>query len=202
MVKRILLTACTLLALLFVVYGYYFTHLTNQNSTNIKLLKNGDLILRCGKSTESYAVHLADNNAEFSHIGILIFENNIPYVIHAVPHKLQVIKKELLSEFSSTKNASKISIYRSPFQQRIIDNFCNEVKRFYNEKYEFDNEYNLLTDKKLYCTELIVKAYKNCGINLNVQTKEFNYLFGKHSVIFPSEFTKLPFKKINSNINI
>ena len=199
MIKKIGLYIITFSTILFVAYGLYFINLNNKTEINYSLLKNGDLVLRCGKSTESYAVHMADDTAEFTHIGILIFENNTPYVIHSVPHKLNTIKKDAFTEFCSPKKASKIAIYRSSLSNIEIQNVCNEALRFYNEKYVFDSKYDLSTNKKLYCTELILKAYKNSGIQLNIQTKELNYMFGKHAIIFPSEFTKRPFKKININ---
>lgn len=199
MIKKILLYIITSATILFVVYGLYFINLNNKTDINYSLLKNGDLVLRCGKSSESYAVHIADDTSEFTHIGILIFENNIPFVVHAVPHKLNTIKKEALGEFCSPKKASKIAIYRSSLSNTEIQNICNEALYFYKEKYVFDSKYDLSTNKKLYCTELVLKAYENSGIQLNLQTKELNYMFGKQAIIFPSEFTKNPFKKININ---
>ncbi|MFD1294612.1 YiiX/YebB-like N1pC/P60 family cysteine hydrolase [Lutibacter holmesii] len=184
---------------MFVAYGLYFKIQNNITEIDYSLLKNGDLVLRCGKSTESYAVHIADATSEFTHIGILIFENNNPYVIHAVPHKLNTVKKDAFTDFCSPKKASKIAVYRSSLTNSKIQHICNEAIRFYNEKYVFDSKYDLKTNKQLYCTELILKAFKNSGIQLHLQSKEFNYMFGKHAIIFPSEFTKLPFKKVNIN---
>ena len=199
MIKKLLFYIFACSTLLFVAYGLYFINLNNNRELDYSLLKNGDLVLRCGKSTESYAVHIADDTSEFTHIGILIFEDNIPYVIHAVPHKMKTIKKDLLTEFSNSKKASRIAIFRSSLDDNDIQNICNEALRFYKEKYVFDTNYNLATNKKLYCTELILKAYKNSGVQLNLKTTNLNYMFGKHPIIFPSEFTKSPFKRININ---
>ena len=175
-----------------------FNHL-KRNITQIKLkdVKNGDLILRCGRSTESYAIYLADSNAEFTHIGIIKIENDTPYVIHAVPHKNNFIKKERLNEFLNPKKASKVAIYRTNFNSTILKNVVMQANTFFEKKYIFDNEYNLQTNTKLYCTELILKSFQNAGIHLNVQTKKLKYVIGNHAIIFPSEFTKKPhFKRV------
>lgn len=200
MIKKISLISI-LLTTIFVIASYsafYFKSTTPLN-INTQILQNGDVILRCGKSTESFAVYTADKNASFTHIGIIIKENEIPFVIHAVPHKQHYLKKETLQEFLSPENASKYAIYRKKLSLNEQIKITNQALNFYNNRVVFDNKYNLETDKELYCTELILKAYKKANVHLNLKTKELNYLVGKHNIIFPSEFTKYPFIKVNIN---
>ena len=202
MKKKILFFSIISLALICCLIVYYsFFSFQNPSSkldvTNLSTINNGDLILRCGRSTESFAVYLADTDSEFTHIGIIAVENDIPYVIHAVPHKNKLVKKETLNDFLKPKNASKYAIYRSNYNVFFLNKVVKEANSFYIKKYEFDTKYDLTTNTKLYCTELILKAFNNVGINLKIKAKEFNYVVGKHPIIFPSEFTKTPiFKRI------
>lgn len=192
MIRKCFLICIGLICTLLLIPSFFSI---NTNSIEIPKglkLKNGDLILRCGKSTESYAVILADSNTEFSHIGIISIQNNTPYVIHAVPHKNHFIKKDKLTTFLSPKNASKYAVYRTKNTDEILKKVAFEAESFYTNKCTFDNDYNLKTNSKLYCTELVLKAFQNTGINLNLKVKEFNYILGKHPIIFPSEFTKTP----------
>lgn len=177
---------------IFLTYFSFENESTVVKKINQHKLKNGDLILRCGRSPESYAVHLADSKATFSHIGIISIEHNEIFVIHAVPNENQFIKKDKIHIFLSPKNASKYAIYRTPYSQNILKNVVFEAQSFYNKKYTFDNDYDLNSNSKLYCTELILKAFQNSGINLKIKPKPFNYVLGKHQIIFPSEFTKPP----------
>jgi hypothetical protein len=196
---KILFGTSLLIILVIIISNYFFFKSIPYNNFKINnsILKNGDLVLRCGRSTESYAVYLADNNnTEFTHIGIISIENHIPYVIHAVPWKINTVKKEPLNNFINHKVASTYAIYRTNYNSTILKNVVNQANLFYQKKYTFDNEYDLTTNTKLYCTELILKAFRNAGINLNLKTKSINYVVGKHNLIFPSEFTKSPFKKI------
>jgi len=194
--RKILILSSIVVTIFFSSILLFYSYSSFQNSSsilkkiNISLIHNGDLVLRRGRSTESYAVFLADNNAEFTHVGIISIENKIPFVIHAVPHTNKVIKKELLLTFLDKSNTSQFAIYRTSFGN--IDKVVKEAELFYQKKYEFDTEYNLDTDSKLYCTELIQKAFKNAGISLKLKVKEFDYVVGKHNIIFPSEFTKAP----------
>jgi len=196
--KGIILLVFLSSIIIFTYSSFYFR--SNQNSEiNFSVIKNGDLILRCGRSTESYTVYLADKNSEFTHIGIISVENKIPYVIHAVPHKNKYIKKETLKDFLKPKFTSKFALYRNNLNESYLEKIVEEANLFYHNKYIFDSEYDLKTKSKLYCTELIINAYKNIGISLKLNAKKFSYVFGKHSIIFPSEFTKPPFKKITIN---
>jgi len=178
-----------------IILSYFKFSIKNKASlySNFENLHNGDLILRCGRSTESFAVYLADANSVFTHIGIIAIENDIPYVIHAVPSKTNLIQKEILSSFINPKNASKFAVYRSNINEVYLDKVVKTANSYYLHKYEFDTKYDLTTNTKLYCTELILKAFNNVGINLKIKSKELNYIIGKHPIIFPSEFTKHPF---------
>jgi hypothetical protein len=191
---KILFIISALLIVVSILNNYVKFKKLKYNTLKIDnaILKNGDLVLRCGRSTESYAVYLADNNPKFTHIGIICFENGNPYVIHAVPHKNKFIKKEPLQQFLNTKYTSQFAIYRTNFSSDILNNVAKEAQIFYNKKYIFDNEYDLTSNTKLYCTELILKAFQNTGIYLNIQCKPFKYVVGEHPIIFPSEFTKKP----------
>lgn len=91
-------------ALQFLSYVSFQNNTLNSKQIIFSLINNGDLVLRRGKSTQSYMVSKADSDAKFSHIGIISIENNKSFVIHAVPHKYNVIKKEKLSEFLNPKN--------------------------------------------------------------------------------------------------
>ncbi|MBI9041717.1 YiiX/YebB-like N1pC/P60 family cysteine hydrolase [Lutibacter sp.] len=194
MVKKSLLIVSLLLSLFFCVKFLSFKNKTNYCPTEtLNKIQNGDLVLRCGRSIESFTVYTADNNSEFSHIGIISIENNMSYVIHAVPCNDNLIKKEKLTDFISPKFASTYAIYRTNFNTSILKKVVNQAKLFRIKKYTFDTNYDLKTNTKLYCTELVLKAFKNSGIELNIKPSEFNYIVGKQEIILPSEFTKSPY---------
>lgn len=200
MIKRgIYITSSFVILSIIIAYLLFYLKPIKAFNFETSQLKNGDLILRCGRSTESFAVYTADKNAEFTHIGIIVYENNIPKVIHAVPHKNKFIKRETLNTFLKPENASKFAIYRSNYSVETLKNVTNKAVDFYNKKVQFDSNYDLNTNEEMYCTELILKAYKNANIQLNIKPKELYYLFGKHPVIFPSAFTELPFEKVKIN---
>ena len=186
----IIITIFFLTALCFINFSCKNKITSANNFTN---LHNGDLIFRCGRSTNSFAVYLADKNTEFTHVGIICIENQTPYVIHSVPSKTNLIQKETITSFLNSNNTSKFAIYRSSFKQVKLDEVVIVANSYYINKYEFDSKYDLTTNTKLYCTEMILKAFKTVGIHLKLKPKEFNYIVGNQQIILPSEFTKSPF---------
>ncbi|MCF8298375.1 MAG: hypothetical protein K9J13_12585 [Saprospiraceae bacterium] len=162
-------------------------------------LENGDLVFRKGRSIESFAVYLADKEKEFSHVGMVYVSNDKFLVIHAVPtdnHKQESVKMESLKTFLSPKNASAFAIVRPKIKSYKKQIVAQEAYKFYQNKICFDNDYDLETNDKLYCTELIIKAFKNANIDIgNNPLTQINFIMGKHSVLMPGTLLKNPFFK-------
>jgi hypothetical protein len=168
-------------------------------------LKNGDLVFRKGRSLESFAVCLADKEKDFSHVGLVILRNGIPFVIHAVPGESDgvkdFIKLEKVEAFLSTEKASAFAVYRPGFDTEIRDRVCKVALQFYTSKCTFDYEYDIKTESKLYCTELILKAYREAGVELSgIYPSTVDLGFIRKQIILPAAFLKNPsFTRINYN---
>jgi Permuted papain-like amidase enzyme, YaeF/YiiX, C92 family len=133
--------------------------------------KTGDLIFRRGKSFASQAVLLTDQNSRYSHVGIISLINGRPFVIHSVPfekgHGNDEIKCEKLESFVSFEKASRAAVYRvQGVSNAGLTNAVKWARKAFDMRVKFDEEYNLISDDKLYCTELIWKCYRAAGIDL------------------------------------
>lgn len=133
--------------------------------------EDGDVVFRRGKSMASQAVLLTEKNSMYSHAGIIYLVNHVPYVIHAVPGESgtdsEEIKCEKLTSFLGFEKASRAGIYRltsADKSKRILA--LHKARQAFSQRVEFDEEYNLESDEKLYCTELIWKSYRAAGIDL------------------------------------
>lgn len=196
--KKILLF---LLVFLFLVpvFGFLLFHYTSSPDGRLACLRlqNGDLILRRGRSIESFAIFLADKNRDFSHIGIVVIENKEPYVIHVAPGKSvensNRVRKERLETFLSPDKASRFAVYRSLFPAEELDNVATKAMEFYQNRVEFDNDYDLVSDQKLYCTELVLKAYEHLPLNKQkFELQEVRILSGVYKILFPGTFVNSP----------
>jgi len=190
-----------------VVSYLLFSYSTTQQPVNPDslTLNNGDLILRRGRSIESYAVYLADRNRDYSHIGIVVFEHEKPFVVHAVPgesgHSPEKVIKESLLSFLSPEKASHFAVYRSFFTPEELKKVAGKALGFFYQEIEFDNDYDLNSDHKLYCTELVLKAYRQLHLDTRqFKPDEINFLFGRKRILFPGIFIRSPdFFKVYAN---
>lgn len=168
------------------------TTINMDSLLNTYHLKNGDIVFRKGLSIESQAVLLADRDGMYSHIGIIILIDSIPYVIHIVPDSLEstpdFAQLEKLNEFFAPKYATIGCVVRvkSKYETQA-NNAALMALEFYHNKVIFDASYDLSTNDEMYCTELVSKAYLKNGIDLVEGRLSKMYLpFPKHKIIFPT----------------
>ena len=169
-------------------------------------LQNGDLVFRQGRSVESYAVNMADSQKEFSHVGIVVVVYGKTYIVHAVPADTKqdkaYVKMETPDQFLAPDKATRCAVYRSAFSPAQLETVSRQALNFYTLRYTFDDEFDLSTTTKLYCTELVLDAFSNAGIKLeNIQASEINFLVTKKKIVLPGEFLKnASFREVNNSI--
>lgn len=170
---------------------FYYHNFKQELSIEDEKLKDGDLILRRGRSVESMAVCLLDNNHDFSHIGIIARESDIPYVVHVVPENPGFVLKEKTHEFLERSKASHYAVYRPLFKKHQLEEAAHKALSFYREKIVFDNHYDMNSDSALYCTELVIKAFKSVNIELyDIVPQEIHLVNGNYKIFLPGSFLK------------
>ena len=212
---RSLVVPVILLTIIVVFTSYSFIKLHSNNSNQIQKsvlvlsklnLQNGDLIFRRGTSIESQIVLLTDQDSEYSHVGMIYIINGRSFVIHTVPKENDddpgYIKLESIDDFLSEGKAARVAVYR------LIQNSLEKINiassyayNCYIKKYCFDNNYDLVTDAQLYCTELIWKAYKQAGIDLVCsRLRNIGFIITNKKMIMPSSIIESKLlKKVYSN---
>jgi hypothetical protein len=192
----------TVLSSLTLVYKI-FLFKTQANGQNPEIifpdkieLLNGDLIFRRGRSIESRIVLISDSDSEYSHVGLICYRSGEPFVVHSVPAEngeaTELLKMEHIDDFLSEDKATRFAVYRLKDSLKRAAFIASEYAyNCYFREYHFDNQYDLSSDKNLYCTELIWKAYKKAGIDL-VQNRflKINFTFISKAVIMPSSIMK------------
>ena len=173
------------------------THANGGLSIPSALFNDGDLLFRRGRSPESHAVLITSRKSAYSHVGMVVVEGGQPWVIHAVPGENgrgpDFIRKETIGEFLAEKKASRYAVYRADFPQEIRKRAADNARRYFLQHRLFDDRYDLATDEKLYCTELVVKAYGQANAALtDLGMTELNLVFGKISLLFPGNLIENP----------
>ena len=166
---------CSLFLALAIYLGISYLHFKSgtisADNLPTELLCEGDLIFRQGKSMESYAVYLVDPAKRFSHAGIILFQEEIPYVVHVVPGgqdpRGDAVRLETARSFLSGDKASSFAIYRPQVNESDRHTVAVAALSYYRSGFLFDHDYDLGTEEKLYCTELIYKAFRDASVMLD-----------------------------------
>jgi len=157
--------------------------------------REGDLVLRCGYGLESRAV-TQRSSSTYSHIGILHFDSLTDewQVVHAVPaeDEPEYVKAEPVRIFFSPERACKgawLRIRCSDEQARAATAYA---LRKAAEQVLFDNDYSLEDSTRLYCTELVWRAYGTQGIDVSGGARQDvpTFLSKDGEGIFPNHIEK------------
>ncbi len=130
------------------------------NNFQYSFLEDDDLVCRLGKGYFSNLFkEYASLEKKYSHIGIIIIENNLPFVIHSGASELTGvggIKKEKLSEFLSC--IDKFSFFRLKIDLAERERLIKNANRLFNNQVKFDLSFDSSDDTEMYCTEFVAKC--------------------------------------------
>jgi uncharacterized protein YycO len=126
--------------------------------------KNGDIIFQTSQSSQSAAIQYA-TGSKFSHMGIIYFQNDQPYVYEAI----QPVTLTSLDKWIRRGQKGQYIVKRLKNSEQILKpDVLAKMKRI-GEKYR-GKDYDLYfgwSDEKMYCSELIWKIYKE-ALNLEI----------------------------------
>mgnify|MGYP000979477423 CR=1 FL=1 len=160
------------------------------------LLREGDLAFRCGRSMASNTVLAADAGGEYSHVGIVVKQNDTFKIIHAVPdehdneYDVDRVKMDDIQTFFSPEKSIYGAIMRVN-DSTIATTAAHRALQIIEQGTLFDHNYDLSDSSKMYCTELIYFVYKEAGIDLTEGRRSNVKLpVVSGTYIFPSDIQK------------
>lgn len=139
-------------------------HTVSSPQTPTEMLCSGDLVFRLGRSLESRVIA---SDGKYSHIGIIIRKDSSTLVAHIEPspNGSERTKYESLEDFFHPEVASSGAVMRinelDSTQRDKISAYllsCADIT--------FDHDYILSDSTKMYCTELVYRAYKCAGLDI------------------------------------
>ena len=126
------------------------------------LLKDGDLVLRSGQEFSSQLIKQFNRHDKtWSHSGIVFYDNGYPFVYHIVPgdeNPDEKLKKDSLDRFCNPRKNFGFAIYRYNMDEEEIKKFRTAIDHWYQKEIVFDSLFNMRTDDKMYCSEMIKKG--------------------------------------------
>ena len=120
-------------------------------------IQSGDIIFRDGRGfISSLFKRLSLKDPAYSHAGIIHRENGGVFVYHIIggEGRNNKIKKDLLLDFCSPLQSHAFAMYRTDQSGMNIDSLAGN---YFSKGILFDNNFSLVSDDKMYCTEFIFK---------------------------------------------
>ncbi len=125
-------------------------------------IQEGDLILRCGNDFTSESLRdFSQQEKLYSHSGIAFMENGMLYVYSNMAGDLnpdEVMKRDVLDSFLTPEVNVAMGVYRYDLDIAEKEKLKTIVLLHYKNKLQFDMNFDLSTDDKMYCVEMIAKA--------------------------------------------
>src|ERR1700761_8478605 len=136
---------------------------------NPSLFATGDVVLRRGRDFVSGVVMAGDPDGQFSHAGIVWRSGSSVFVIHTLPAEgtdAGGARIEPLAGFLAPPAASLAALLRSRTADRAAAARAGTIALGYaHRRLPFDDGFDLATDDRLYCTELVWKAFRSAGVD-------------------------------------
>lgn len=139
----------------------------------IPLLKSGYLVVRRGDDMTSYMLaQMNETDKTYSHCGLAIIENGQAFIYHCIggeDNPDEMMKREPASTWFSPANNLAFGIFKYDLHDSILPAVEKQLTQYYNNKIKFDMDFDLSTDDRLYCSELIYKV-------INKATNDAKYI--------------------------
>lgn len=134
-----------------------------------KLLKEGDLIVRNGQEFSSQLIKsLNRRDKSYSHAGLIFYKNGYPFVYHILAgdeNPDQKMRMDSLKAFCNPRKNFGFAVYRYNLAEAEASLLKETVYDWLKKGISFDSTFNLKTDNRMYCSELIKKALANATKN-------------------------------------
>lgn len=150
-----------------------------QNIDSLKkICEPGDLVVRLGDDFISDRIrYLSVTDHSYSHAGIVVMHDNKKMVCNIYPDDFvagaDTVRYDMIDSFLNTKTNLKCALYRYDLSDSEKVNFEEELNSYHKKKIHFDKKYDLKTDDKIYCSEMIYKALKKVTDNRIVIAQSF-----------------------------
>lgn len=129
---------------------------------------NGDLILRMGDDLLSYQIKMLNDSSKlYSHAGLVMEMDGYKWVAHLAPADINAdtIQYMPIDSFINPAKNLSCALYRYQMSDAEKDSLRNIISQYKSADIRFDRLYDLSTDDKMYCSEMIANGLKKATNN-------------------------------------
>jgi len=157
-------------------------------------LKAGDVVFRRGSGFASHAVLIAEGEeGVYSHTGIVVDSAGVLMIVHAVPGEPNYegdedrVKMDVPEDFFHPVRAQQGAVYRHVDSIKAL-RAARQAWQTYQRHPLFDHDYDDGDTTALYCTELVIHAYRQAHVPLTGVRRHHLHLIGFESdCVLPSD---------------
>ncbi|MBK9451435.1 MAG: hypothetical protein IPN95_18890 [Bacteroidetes bacterium] len=125
-------------------------------------LQDGDLVLRHSKGFVSDAIlTFQTQDPQYSHSGIVKKKEGKTYIYHATGGEENVSQKmkcDPIAIYCHPAATYKFGVFRWDLPEDQRAKFMKSLDHWYKTEMEFDLDFDMTTDDKMYCSEMIYKG--------------------------------------------
>jgi hypothetical protein len=144
------------------INGYHNINPYTMIENGQSLLREGDLVVRLNRDPSSrFIKNFNRHDKSYSHSGIVLFEHGYPYVFHIIYGEENPdgkLRMDSLRWFGNPTKNIAYGIFRYDMTAPEIKRLKHIIHSWYVKGVQFDNAFNLASDDKMYCSEMISKA--------------------------------------------
>ncbi len=162
----------------------------DEINNNIASLKQnalaGDLVVRMADDLISEQIKFLNETEKiYSHAGIIIMKNDQPFVCNISPNdpKNDTVQIVPVDSFINPAKNLKCALYRYDLSNAEKDSLTKILLKYKDDDIKFDWLYDLNTNDKMYCAELIDKALQRATGN-RIHIREVNIPVKMQPMVF------------------
>ena len=125
-------------------------------------IKEGDLVLRCGNDFISESLSdFSQKEKLYSHSGIAMMDNGTMYIYSNMAGDInpdEIMRRDIVDSFITPVHNVAVGVYRYDLTYTELEKLKNIVHTHYINKLQFDMNFDLTTNDKMYCAEMIAKS--------------------------------------------
>lgn len=138
-------------------------------------IRDGDLILRCGNDLTSASFRdFSQQEKLYSHSGIALKYDRIMYVYSNMAGDInpsEIMRRDEVDSFLTPANNVAVGVYRYDITNEELRKLKAIINDHYVNELGFDMNFNLATDDRMYCAEMIAKTVESATNNRIIFSK-------------------------------
>lgn len=132
-------------------------------------IREGDLVVRCGNDFTSESLRdFSQKEKIYSHSGIALMYNGEMLIYSNMAGDInpdEVMRRDDVDSFLTPVNNVAAGVYRYDFSPDELNKLKEIVEAHYANKLQFDMNFDLSTNNKMYCAEMIAKSVQQATAN-------------------------------------